>query len=230
MLRRSLPILFAVLVCVGVPVGAGAAVATTVPDAAQTTPAPTDPPPATEAPAGPATTAPATPEPDDGSSTDWLPIVLIIGGIVALLVVLVALLGRNKQPAPAPAAHTPRPPTAPSPQANLLSTAQWIHDQLTLELMAAAPATAVQRWATERSRLDNVAIGAQQEFAAGNDPNWQPLGQTMSSLAVAIDTNLTLRGQQPPNAQLIGESNDVVNRNRATLQQLIYLLRPTITR
>ncbi len=227
MLRRSVTILLAVLAAVAVP---AAALATTPPEPN---------PPATETPSEPATTdpeAPATTEPagedGDDSGVDWLPIVLIVGGILALLVVLGALIGRSKRP-PATQATRPRAPQAPStpsPQASLLSTAQWIHDQLSLELMAANPTSALQRWSTERGRLDNVAIGAQAQFASGADPNWQGFGQTVSSLATALDTNLQLRAQDPADPELIGQSTDVVNRNRSALQQWINALRPTIDR
>jgi hypothetical protein len=230
MLRRLLVVLLAT-VAVGAPT---AAHATTPPDPvpAETAPPATDPPaqPEATAPPTPATTDPAVGD-DAGSGIDWVPIVLIVGGILALLVVLGALFGRSKQPPAAPASTkplTPSTPAAPSPQASLLSTAQWIHDQLSLELMAASPASARQRWATERSRLDNVAIGAQAEFAGGADPYWQGFGQSVSSLATALDTNLQLRAQDPPNVELIGESTDVVNRHRSALQQWINTLRPTI--
>lgn len=221
MLRRSFVLLAAALVAVFSATVPGTVLATTPPEPE---------PPATEAPAQPGTTAPTGDDGDD-SGTDLLPIVLIVGGVIALVAILGALFGRSRRPAPAPAARTqaPRPPATPSPQASLLDTAQWVHDQLSLELMAASPTSAGQRWATERTRLDNIAIGAQQQYSAGNDANWQPFGQTVSSLASAIDTNLELRAQDPPNQQLVAESTDVVNRNRATLQQLIYALRQTTT-
>lgn len=230
MLRRPLAALAAALVGIVIPVTAHATAPT---EPAPTEAAPAETPPATEAPSTPDPTTPATEAPggDDGddSGIGVLAIVLIIAGVVALIALLGALLGRGRRPAPPPATPTPRGPTTPSPQANLLTTAQWIHDQLSLELMAAPPANAQQRWATERSRLDNVAIGAQQQFAAGNHPSWESFGRAMSSLAVALDTNLQLRAQEPPNQQLITESTAVVNRDRATVQQLIDILRPTVT-
>lgn len=186
-------------------------------------PAPTDAPEApapTDAPAPQPTTAPESGDTDDENS--WVAPVLIIGGLLLLAVVIGGVIGRSKKSAAPPAA-----PSAASPQASLLSTSQWITDQLSLELMAAPPAAAQQRWAVERSRLDNVAIGAQQQYLEVQDPNWQPLSQTMSALAAAIDTNLSLRAQEPANAQLISESTDVINRHRATLQQLIAALRLT---
>jgi len=204
---------------------------TTVPGEAA--PAPTDAPEApapTEAPEAPvATEAPAQPTPtaapDGGTSdddNDWVIPVLIIGGLLLLAVIIGGVIGRSKKSPPQPTS-----PAAASPQASLLSTSQWITDQLSLELMAAPAAAAQQRWAVERSRVDNVAIGAQQQYLEVQDPNWQPLSQTMSALAAAIDTNLALRAQEPANAQLISESTDVINRHRATLQQLIAALRLT---
>ncbi len=186
---------------------------------------------ATEAPAAPdapvATEAPAAPDanpivPESDDSTDLVVVFLIIGAVALAAIAIGVLISRSKKSSPDEGTPTP------SPQSSLLSTSQWITDQLSLELMAAPPATALQRWAVERSRLDNVAIGAQQQYLEVGDPNWQPLAQSMSALAAAIDTNLTLRAQDPPNAQLINESTDVVNRNRTAIQQLNAALRPTI--
>jgi hypothetical protein len=169
-------------------------------------------------------------ETSDGGN-DWLLPVLVIGGLLLVAVAIGGALSRSKQPKqPAPTAQ-PTPPqrqAEPSPQASLLSTTQWIADQLTLELLAAPPTAALQRWALERSRLDNVAIGAQQQYLDAQDPNWQPLSQTMSALAASIDTCLALRAQDPPNAQLISDSIDVVSAHRARLHQLVAVLLPTI--
>jgi type IV secretory pathway VirB10-like protein len=191
------------------------------PDAPAATQAPAAPeaPVVTEAPAAPDAN-PIVPEADDG--VDLLVVFVIIGAIALAAIAIGALISRSKKSPPDAGTATP------SAQSSLLSTSQWITDQLSLELMAAPPATALQRWAVERSRLDNVAIGAQQQYLEAGDPNWQPLAQSMSELAAAIDTNLALRAQDPPNAQLISESTDVVNRHRTTIQQLIAALRPTI--
>jgi hypothetical protein len=206
----------------------GAAPAPTEAPAEPEAPAATEPAPIAPSPEPTAPTAPDTEASDGGN--DWLLPVLVIGGLLLIAVVIGGALSRSKQSTPAtPAAPGPSS-AAPSPQASLLSTSQWITDQLTLELMAAPPAAALQRWATERSRLDNVAIGAQQQYLDAQDPNWQPLAQTMSALAAAIDTSLALRAQEPPNAQLISESIDVVNGHRARLHQLLAVLHPTIDR
>ena len=154
---------------------------------------------------------------DDGN--DWLLPLLIIAGLILIVVVVGGLLSRSKKSTPAPTAAplaTATTPSPQSPQSSLLSTSQWITDQLSLELMAAPPTDALQRWSVERSRLDNVAIGAQQQFLAGQNPNWQQLAQAMSALAASVDTSLALRAQVPPNAQLISESINVVNGHRTT--------------
>lgn len=199
-------------------------------DTAQTDPGPVT----TDAPAPTPTRAPVTTTPaeaaDDSSDTNWPLIIVVIIAGVALVLALVALFSRpKKQPATGRPAVAPTSPQQ-SPQVALLSTAQWIHDQLTLELMAAVPQQAVVRWANERSRLDNVAIGAQQQYAAGAGEPWQSLGQMMSLLATSLDTNLDLRAQDQSNAQLLAESTDVVNRHRATLQQLLTAMWPLARR
>ena len=219
---------------------ADATPATAVTEAAA--PDPTDAPPATDAPepevteAPTVTEAPAAPTepdpnpvvPDEDDGVDLLIALLIIGGLIAAVALIGAAIAKSRTKAPAAATTSAAAP--PSPQANLLSTTQWITDQLTLELMAAPPAAALQRWSVERSRLDNVSIGAQQQYLDAQDPNWQPLAETMSALAGSIDTSLALRAQEPPNPQLISDSIDVVNGHRARLHQLVAALLPTIGR
>ena len=193
-------------------------------------PAPTEPPadpPATEAPAPPATEAPVDEvqvDDDDGIDVPWGTILLVGALVLALLLIVGALSSRTSSRARR--AATPR--RADPARSSLLSTSQWVHDQLSLELMAASPTSARQRWATERSRLDNVAIGAHQQWTEGHGEAWQRLGQTTSALAGALETNITLREQAEPDPQLVRQSVDVVNRNRAVLQQLISALWPSV--
>ncbi len=207
-------------------------------------PAPTDAPAdpvATEAPAEPEAPAPtaAAPEPtapgatvpdaetsDDGN--DWLLPVLVIGGLLLIAVAVGGALSRSRQPKQPATAGARTDPGDTVSAGEPAQHSQWIADHLTLELMAASPAAALQRWSVERSRLDNVAIGARQQFLDARDPNWQPLSQSMSELAASIDTALALRAQDPPNAQLINDSIDVVNGHRARLRQLVAVLLPTI--
>jgi hypothetical protein len=161
-----------------------------------------------------------------------LTIVLIVAGAALALIVIAGVLSSSRARSKTPARSGRRPGAAasrpPSPQTSLLSTSQWINDQLSMELMAAPPEAAAQRWSLERSRLDNVAIGAQQQFLQTGGADWQLLGQAVSALAMALDTNVRLRAQGPPNAELIDESVAVVNRQRAELRQLIVAMQPTI--
>lgn len=194
------------------------------------TPAPEPEQPAPEQPApGPVeTTAPNPIAPDSGDDSSVVPVLLGVGLLVLAAVVVGAVVSRRSS---APDEHeATTPPPVPSPQMALLTNAQWIHDHLTLELLAVPPGDALQRWTTERRRLDDVTIGAQQQFANGGGEAWSSLGQTMTALANALDTNLRLRAQVPPDPAVIQESTAVVNRQRAVLIQLVAALWPTATR
>jgi hypothetical protein len=208
------------------PIGTEPAPIGTEPAPIGTEPAPIGTEPAPIAPTPDPTTPIPPPEPNPvvPDEQDWLQALLVIGGLLLAAVVVGVLIVRSRR------SETDPSVSSTSSQSSLLTTSQWITDQLSLELMAAPPAAALQRWALERSRLDNVAIGAQQQYLEAKDANWQPLAQTMSALAAALDTNLQLRAQNPPNAQLIDESTAVVNRQRAALQQLNAAVWPTIDR
>lgn len=227
--------LVAGLIALGIAVGASPAVASASPAGFATAEAiapaaatpPTDPgAPATDPvtpvtePVTPVTTPDGPVQPTD-NGIDWLPILVVIGGLLIVVAVVAMLMGRKPRPASPAAPPTQKPPTA---QTNLLSTAQWIHDQLSLELLAAGPGAAQQRWSTERARLDNVVIASQQQWADGHGTGWQQLGQVLSSLGSAIDTNIQLRAQATPDPSLVAESNDVVNRHRGSLQQVLTAL------
>ena len=188
-------------------------------------PAPEQPEPEQPAPGPVETVAPSPAEPAEDDSS-LLPILFGIVLLVLAAVMVGAVVSRRSSPAEPPPAATPPIPT---PQVTLLTNAQWIHDHLTLELLAAAPGDALQRWTNERRRLDDVAIGAQQQFVSGGPEAWSSLSQTMTALSSALDTNLRLRAQVPPDPTLIQESTAVVNRQRATLIQLVAALWPTAT-
>ena len=230
--RTAVALVVAATVLVPAAVSATAPPDTAAPaEATNAEPAPTEPPapPATEAPAPPATDTPVdegADGDDDGTDIPWGTIFLVGGLLLALLLIISALSSRRSSQA----RRAATPPRADPARSSLLSTSQWVHDQLSLELMAASPASARQRWATERSRLDNVAIGAQQQWTEGHGEAWQRLGQTTSALAGALETNIALREQAEPNPQLVQESIDVVNRNRAALQQLVSALWPSVHR
>jgi len=175
---------------------------------------------------GPAETAAPSPTDPVDDDSSLAPILLGIGLLVLAAVIVGAVVSRRSAPDER-GATSPSP--APSPQTALLTNAQWIHDHLTLELLAVPPADALQRWTNERRRLDDVAIGAQQQFANGGGDAWASLSQTMTALANALDTNLRLRAQVPPDQALIQESTAVVNRQRVILIQLVAALWPTAT-
>ncbi len=94
--------------------------------------------------------------------------------------------------------------------------------------MAAAPVQALQRWSVERTRIDNIVIGTQAEASRLNSASWLQLGQFLSELAAAIETNLQLRSQEPPNVGLVQESANVITARRNDIQAAINLLRPTL--
>jgi hypothetical protein len=217
---------------------AGHSWATTPPDPAaeqappETTPSEPAPPETSPAePAAPDTIPTSVPaEEDDGIDVGtWLLVTLII--VLAIIVVSAVVTGigrrsggKAKTPAAAPVAPAPTTDTA----HQLLASAQWVHDQLSLELMASAPAQALQRWSVERSRIDNIVIGTQAEASRLNSASWLQLGQFLSELASAIDTNLQLRMQDPPNLGMIQESANVITARRNDIQAAINLLRPTL--
>ena len=166
---------------------------------------------------------------DDGIDVGtWLLVTLIV--VLAIIVVsaVVGGIGRRSKKATPPAA-APVPPAPVNDAAHqLLASAQWVHDQLSLELMAAAPSQALQRWGVERTRIDNIVIGTQAEASRVNSASWLQLGQFLTELASAIETNLQLRMQDPPNLGLVQESANVITARRNDIQAAINLLRPTL--
>jgi hypothetical protein len=210
------------------------AVATTPapPPTEASAPTPTDVPVPTDAPEPVVTEpAPVDPEPnpvlpDDGDLLQGflVPVGLLLLAFATVAVIAAVVRSRKRATSPTP------PRTTPSPQSSLVSTAQWISDQLSLELLTAAPEAAAQRWSVERSRLDNVAIGAHQQFLQTGASGWQLLGQAMSTLAIALDTTVRLRAQSPPNAESVDASVAAVNRQRTELRRLLITLASTIDR
>ena len=151
--------------------------------------------------------------------------------VLAIIIVsaVVTSISRRSSRKTTPPAAAPVPPAPLNDAAHqLVASAQWIHDQLSLELLAAAPVQAAQRWSVERTRIDNVVIGTQAEASRSNNATWLQLGQFLSELASAIDTNLQLRVQEPPNMGLVQESANVITARRSDIQAAINLLRPTL--
>ena len=103
----------------------------------------------------------------------------------------------------------------------MLTTAQWIHDQLTLELLASVPSAASARWLVERGRLDDAAVGAEQHYLTGDGDNWERLSHTLSALAAAIDTHLQVRNQAPADPQLVEQTAAVAASLRDQVRHLM---------
>ena len=186
-------------------------------------------PPETAAPDTIPTSVPAAEEDDGIDVGTWLLITLFIVLAIIIVSAVVTSISRRssrKTTPPAAAPVTPAPLNDAAHQ--LVASAQWIHDQLSLELLAAAPVQAAQRWSVERTRIDNVVIGTQAEASRSNNATWLQLGQFLSELASAIDTNLQLRVQEPPNMGLVQESANVITARRSDIQAAINLLRPTL--
>ncbi len=217
---------------------AGHSWATTPPDPAteqappETTPAEPAPaetsPPEAAAPDTIPTSVPA--EEDDGIDVGtWLLVTLVIVLAIIVISAVVRGMGRRSGGTTTTPVAAPVPPAPATDNAHqLLASAQWVHDQLSLELMAAAPAQALQRWGVERTRIDNIVIGTQAEASRLNSASWLQLGQFLSELAAAIDTNLQLRMQDPPNLGMVQESANVITARRNDIQAAINLLRPTL--
>ncbi len=183
-------------------------------------------------------TTPASPPvttPDNGGDDD-VPWPLIIAGGAALiaLIALIAAMSRRK---PAPPTATVQP-TAGAPSHHnqaaqdrgyALGSAQWVHDNFTMELLSATPEAAQRRWNTDRARFDDATIRAQR---FSSDPQhglaWQSLAQSLSLLGASMDTLIQLRTSEQPDPQLVHEATDVVQRHRAQLANDIATLWPTL--
>ena len=186
-------------------------------------PAPTAPP-ATDAPETappPGTDAPETtpPEdPDDGEGRSWGPILAILIGLAALIAIMAALTKRRK----------PAVPPRPDPRRQLVSTARWIHDQLSLEVLALPAADSQQRWKAERGRFDQLAIDLRVQAAEGDTEIWANLSSAVSTLASSLDTAVRLRATPDVDEQLASEAVATANQHRAELQARLVVAEQSI--
>ena len=194
---------------------------TTVPGGAVATdvPAVTDAPPATEAP--PATDAPVVTEaptvtevppasvPDGADDDSGFPGWLIPLGVVVAVIAVVALwfAGRRRGD------HD----RDTSRQRQAIALAGWIHDQLSLEVLASPPTDAVRRWEQERNRVDQLTIEARTFAAVEDTEMWDRLVQVLRELSTSIDVSLRLRGTPDADQDLVRESVTIANRHRAEL-------------
>ena len=175
-------------------------------------PAPTD------APAPEPTEAPApepTASPDDGTTDDgdnselWL----VLLGILAVGAIFAVILASRRSSADA----TPYSTTTVDRRTELIATAAWIHDQLTLEILAMPPAEAQQRWFVERSRIDQLAIDGRTMAASGYREMWDQLAIILGQLTTSIDTALRVGTMQGADPNLVAEAVNNAHGRRAEL-------------
>jgi len=218
---------------------AGVAVAQV--DVAQETtvvPPPTEPPPTTAAPpTAPTTAAPATTTAgttttttgdggdDDGTdATTWIIVALIVVAIVLALAALFAALARSRGTRQTGQGYDARR----SRLDQIVGTSRWVHDQVSLEVLGGA-VDAEQlrmRWQDARRRMMDLSAQASAASVEPGDPLLQEdlrtLGQAVTNLAGALDTNVSLRTTPAQNArdrdQALLQSSDDVARRRTELQ------------
>ncbi len=153
----------------------------------------------------------------EDSDDSNLRLILLAGlGLVALLALLVALSSsrarrRSEVTRAAPA----------TPGRDLLGNAQWLHDQLSLELVGLPGADALRRWQSERPRLDEMAMAAQRHAAGSGGPAFREVAAGISALGQAIDTSCRVRSQAGVDPEVAAETVSVVNRHRGELQRAI---------
>lgn len=104
-----------------------------------------------------------------------------------------------------------------SRQGRAIALAGWIHDHLSLEVLASPPADALRRWEQERNRVDQLTMEAR-AFAAVEDAEmWERLVHVLRELSTSIDVALRLRNAPTTDPDLVRESVTIANRHRAEL-------------
>ncbi|MAT04866.1 MAG: hypothetical protein CL424_07475 [Acidimicrobiaceae bacterium] len=172
----------------------------------------------TEAPAPQPTEAPVpapteAPVPDGGDDLDdagsgnaeaWL----VLLGIIAVGAILAVVLASRRH-----AGGT----AGPDRRRELVATAGWVHDQLTLEILAMPPVEAQRRWAVERSRVDQLAIDGRTMASGGYREMWEQLGSILVQLSSSIDTALRMAAMNGADPALVTEAVQHAQRHRAEL-------------
>jgi len=158
---------------------------------------------------------------DQAGGSNWLAIFGILVA-AAFLVGVVPVLTRRRPP-PSSAANPDR-------RLQLISTARWIHDQLSLEILGLPAADAQQRWGLERNRLDQLAIDLRVQAAERDPEVWNNLSATVSALASSLDTAVRMRSTPDADEQLARESVAIANRHRGDLATALLIAEQTINR
>ncbi len=179
----------------------------TVPPATET---PETVPPASEVPepVPPVTDAPE----DSGDGRNWGVLLTILIGFGVLIAVAGAARKRRAAPATAPTT------AGVDHRLQLVNTTRWIHDQLSLEILAVAPEDSQRRWAVERSRLDQLAIDLRLQATTVDPDVWNNLSAAVSALASALDTAVRVRSAPDADQTLVREAIALANQRRTELQ------------
>jgi hypothetical protein len=204
------------------PLGGG----TTVPGGGVVTDVPvvTDAPVVTEQPvvtdAPPGTGVPATSVPgvadDDSGFPGWL---VPVGAVLAVAAIAGLWFGGRRR------GEADRDT---SRQRQAIALAGWIHDQLSLEVLASPPVDASRRWEQERNRVDQLTIEARTFAAVADAEMWDRLVQVLRELSTSIDVALRLRSTPDADQDLVRESVTIANRHRSELAAWITTATATI--
>lgn len=153
---------------------------------------------------------------DDSSVPGWV----VPGGAVLALAVVVALWFAVR--------HRGDGDRDTSRQRQAIALAGWIHDQLSLEVLALPAADGSRRWDQERNRLDQLTIEARAFATVEDAVMWNRLVEVLQALATSIDVSLRLRGTPGTDDDLLRESVTIANRHRAELANWLTTATATI--
>lgn len=171
---------------------------------------------------------------DDGGRVD-LPWGAVLVGFGLLLVVLIALLAvRSSRRSRAARPETDRSATLMAAQ--VLAEAQWLHDHLSLAVLAGPGAEAQQRWVAERPRVETlarnaygVAVDAREEVA----DVWIRLATAANTLASVLDGACARRAADAPDDEAPDDGAaadlEAVEGQRKALRSLIEQGRAVLT-
>ncbi|MEQ9162238.1 MAG: hypothetical protein RLN74_05990 [Ilumatobacter fluminis] len=133
---------------------------------------------------------------------------LALLGVIAVGLVLALVVGNRKQSSAASGVDRRR---------ELVATAGWVHDQLTLEVLAMPPAEGLRRWTVERGRVDQLGIDGRMMASSGYREMWEQLGMILGQLTSSIDTALRMGTMEGADPALVAEAVQNAHRHRAEL-------------
>lgn len=195
-------------------------------DGSETTEAPADPAPSeTDAPVD--EEAPAPDDEEDADADGEGTNILLVAIVAFVVAALVALLFRSRRPGAqgvqrsAPVRRQPVGTPAMDLGDRVLGDVGWLNEQLALDLLAAEPADAVQRWRTERPRIDALTRDCQRLEEVTGDVSWGSLAAEVASLAQALDTATAARAGADVDPSVTHQSVELVNRCRSQVSGML---------